>query len=293
MALRIRTTRNQAEFADRARRHRSLLRRWLDDRGRRGVRAPASRRPHARGVRRRCDRRRSRCVPVRAHRSRRAGALRGRDRRRRPARRTGAAGILDRMMRAQLADIRERGEPLAALWASEETIYGRFGYGLAAQDAMIRATRVHAALRPELPGPDRDDAARRPRRGAAKVFPRIYDRVRRQSPGLRLPDAGLVGAPEARRPSRAPARSGRAQPRRCSSSTAGRRGTRSTASSSSSTSRTTRAQVRVIEAHRRLAGGDAGALALPARDRLGGRDPLRAPARRPSAVPARRSGRTA
>ena len=40
-------------------------------------------------------------------------------------------GILDRMMRAQLADIRERGEPIAALWASEETIYGRFGYGLA------------------------------------------------------------------------------------------------------------------------------------------------------------------
>ena len=56
------------------------------------------------------------------------------------------------MMRAQLADVRERGEPLAALWASEETIYGRFGYGLASQDAMIRATRGHAALRPDLPG---------------------------------------------------------------------------------------------------------------------------------------------
>ena len=50
------------------------------------------------------------------------------------------------MMRAQLADIRERGEPIAALWASEETIYGRFGYGLAAQDVMIRASRVDAAL---------------------------------------------------------------------------------------------------------------------------------------------------
>ena len=41
------------------------------------------------------------------------------------------------MMRAQLADMRERGEPVAALWASEETIYGRFGYGLASQDVMI------------------------------------------------------------------------------------------------------------------------------------------------------------
>ena len=35
------------------------------------------------------------------------------------------------MMRAQLEDIRDRGEPIAALWASEEVIYGRFGYGMA------------------------------------------------------------------------------------------------------------------------------------------------------------------
>ncbi len=92
-------------------------------------------------------------------------------------------GILGRMMRAQLADIRERGEALAALWASEETIYGRFGYGMASQDAMIRATRAEAALRPDLPsrvGTTRlighDEAA--------KALPRIYDRVRRQSPGF-------------------------------------------------------------------------------------------------------------
>ena len=31
-------------------------------------------------------------------------------------------GILTAMMRAQLEDIRERGEPVAALWASEEVI---------------------------------------------------------------------------------------------------------------------------------------------------------------------------
>ena len=35
------------------------------------------------------------------------------------------------MMDAQLRDVHERGEPIAALWASEETIYGRFGYGIA------------------------------------------------------------------------------------------------------------------------------------------------------------------
>ena len=40
-------------------------------------------------------------------------------------------GILTAMMRAQLEDVRERGEPVAALWASEEVIYRRYGYGLA------------------------------------------------------------------------------------------------------------------------------------------------------------------
>jgi len=40
-------------------------------------------------------------------------------------------GVLRSLMRAQLDDVHERGEPMAALWASEEPIYGRFGYGLA------------------------------------------------------------------------------------------------------------------------------------------------------------------
>ena len=38
-------------------------------------------------------------------------------------------GILTSMMRRQLDDTRAGGEPLAALWASEPAIYGRFGYG--------------------------------------------------------------------------------------------------------------------------------------------------------------------
>ncbi|MFF4299957.1 GNAT family N-acetyltransferase [Streptomyces sp. NPDC001601] len=40
-------------------------------------------------------------------------------------------GVLTSMMRRQLDDIREWGEPLAALTASEPAIYGRFGYGAA------------------------------------------------------------------------------------------------------------------------------------------------------------------
>ncbi len=40
-------------------------------------------------------------------------------------------GVLRRMMRWLLDDARARHEPLSALWASEATIYGRFGYGQA------------------------------------------------------------------------------------------------------------------------------------------------------------------
>lgn len=91
-------------------------------------------------------------------------------------------GILRALMRAQLADMRERGEPLAALWASEATIYGRFGYGLASLNAMMRATRIHAALQPDLPPQGavrlvgRDEALR--------LLPRVYERVRRRTPGF-------------------------------------------------------------------------------------------------------------
>jgi predicted acetyltransferase len=40
-------------------------------------------------------------------------------------------GVLSSLMRRQLADVRDRGEPLAVLWASEAVIYGRYGYGRA------------------------------------------------------------------------------------------------------------------------------------------------------------------
>ena len=92
-------------------------------------------------------------------------------------------GILSRMMRAQIDDIQERGEPFAALWASEATIYGRFGYGLASLTHEIRLPRTWATLRAGVP----------PRSGqvrlvepdeAGRVFPRLYEKARRESPGF-------------------------------------------------------------------------------------------------------------
>src|SRR5215213_7370097 len=44
-------------------------------------------------------------------------------------------GALSALMRAQLRDVRERGEPVAVLRASEAVIYGRFGYGAASRVA--------------------------------------------------------------------------------------------------------------------------------------------------------------
>jgi predicted acetyltransferase len=91
-------------------------------------------------------------------------------------------GLLRRMMDAQLDDVRERGEPVAALWASEETIYGRFGYGLASTSLHVDADRRAVAIRRELPRAgtvrlvDDDEAAR--------VFPRLYRRVGRTRPGM-------------------------------------------------------------------------------------------------------------
>jgi predicted acetyltransferase len=59
-------------------------------------------------------------------------------------------GILSSLMRRQLADVRERGEAIAALWASEAEIYGRFGYGLASWQANFLIERGEGKLRPEV-----------------------------------------------------------------------------------------------------------------------------------------------
>ena len=54
-------------------------------------------------------------------------------------------GIMTRMMRHQLKDVYERGEPLAGLFASESVIYGRFGYGVASFREEWSIDRAHSA----------------------------------------------------------------------------------------------------------------------------------------------------
>jgi predicted acetyltransferase len=50
-------------------------------------------------------------------------------------------GILTAMMRAQLDDAHERGDEIAMLWASDERIYGRYGYGVASHVGEVEIQR--------------------------------------------------------------------------------------------------------------------------------------------------------
>ena len=61
-------------------------------------------------------------------------------------------GIMTRVMRAQLRQMRERGEPLSALSASESSIYERIGYGIATWADSWTIQRVHAAFKIEPRG---------------------------------------------------------------------------------------------------------------------------------------------
>lgn len=55
-------------------------------------------------------------------------------------------GVLTELMRRQTRDIHERGEPVAALYASEPAIYPRFGFGLASQRLEVSIDCAYSAM---------------------------------------------------------------------------------------------------------------------------------------------------
>jgi predicted acetyltransferase len=91
-------------------------------------------------------------------------------------------GALTQLMERQLRDVRERGEPVAILWASEGAIYQRFGYGLATLTAGIDIERQWTALSGQV----RPRGAMRlvPRDEARRVMPSVFDAVRPTVPGF-------------------------------------------------------------------------------------------------------------
>ncbi len=91
-------------------------------------------------------------------------------------------GIQRAMMRSQLEAIQERGEPVAYLWASEETIYSRYGYGMAALGGSIDLPKTAAAF--ARPSAARGQVRLLRAEEAVEPISRVYDQVRRVSPGM-------------------------------------------------------------------------------------------------------------
>jgi predicted acetyltransferase len=91
-------------------------------------------------------------------------------------------GLLTAMMRRQMEQAREWNEPVAALWASESSIYGRFGYGEASAGLQWKIERVHAALREEIRPRGRVFLASVDE--ARVILPGLFDRLRPDQPGL-------------------------------------------------------------------------------------------------------------
>lgn len=90
-------------------------------------------------------------------------------------------GVLRAVMAYLTADAQQHGEPLMGLTASEHTIYGRFGYGVATKGAIFEIERRRTALRrpPRAPGRLRlldEDSAR-------ALLPPAYERVMAAWPG--------------------------------------------------------------------------------------------------------------
>ena len=91
-------------------------------------------------------------------------------------------GILRGFMEQLFADAREHGEPLAALYASEAAIYGRFGYGVSTHWLDLNAESRRMSFRDD-PGP-RGTVRLVDEEEAYRQFPVIYERLRSKRPGM-------------------------------------------------------------------------------------------------------------
>ncbi len=91
-------------------------------------------------------------------------------------------GVLRSMMRAHLDDVHARGEPAAALWSSEEGIYGRFGYGRSAFAGDVEIPHEYDAFAASVEPSgtvrlvDHEEAL--------EAFPPLWDALARRRPGM-------------------------------------------------------------------------------------------------------------
>jgi len=91
-------------------------------------------------------------------------------------------GVLRAMMDAQLRAAHERGDPLASLWASEEMIYGRFGFGLASWTGKVELERSWSAY--ASPFRPRGRVRFVPLEEALDLCSPVWDALARDRPGV-------------------------------------------------------------------------------------------------------------
>jgi len=91
-------------------------------------------------------------------------------------------GVLTSLMKEQLEDCRARGDLAAYLWASEATIYGRFGYGLASRMGGISLAKDRARF--AVPFEPRGTVRLVDLEEAARTFPPLHEQVIAQRPGM-------------------------------------------------------------------------------------------------------------
>jgi predicted acetyltransferase len=108
-------------------------------------------------------------------------------------------GALSALMRRQLGDIRERGEPVAILWASEGAIYQRFGYGLATLDGSFEIATSRTAFTRQPPGEGRLRLVTE--EDSRTLIPPIYEAMCTSTPGAVTRsrewwDIGVLADPE-------------------------------------------------------------------------------------------------
>jgi predicted acetyltransferase len=90
-------------------------------------------------------------------------------------------GLLRELMRRHLDDAKQRGFAVSGLWASEASIYGRFGYGVAAEHDSITIKETHTL---GMTVDDFDDLEWIEEPRAREVLPDIYARATAERPGV-------------------------------------------------------------------------------------------------------------
>ncbi len=90
-------------------------------------------------------------------------------------------GVLRAMMQAHLEEVCSRNEPLAGLWASEASIYGRFGYGLAAEGHLVNVDGKSIQFTDDSPD---GSVTLMERADAEPLMREIYETCRPTRPGI-------------------------------------------------------------------------------------------------------------